>query len=165
MVSLRLALVLALMVGSTVAPFATGHGRHTEGELFACDGADSGLFALVESVRPGTMPNGVCSYYVSDASGEFQLTSVDEAHPFVVGLADECPADWDKTDPNDIGDAWLLCNTVPDFDIKFTGGEYTNGPGDEAGTVGGGGAAVIVLFVGDEDSPLGPEAFVFHDRL
>lgn len=45
-----------------------------------------------------------------------------------------------------------------DFDVTFTSGSYTNGPGDEGGTVPGTGFAVVTLFFGPPGS-----TFKFHE--
>lgn len=125
-----------------LAPLAWAHepGGDLRGEILSpyLDQVDTGFFALVESVAPGAIPNGAFYYTINGVVGGscFILEGV---NPFP-GL---------PTEPH--------FSTTPEFDLKFTGGEYGNGPGDEAGTVPGDGGMVIILVYG-----LPKSEFILH---
>lgn len=134
------------------------------------EGLDTGLFALVESVAPGTIPNGLCYYVIRSVQGGdfFSIRPHDGYQDLVVGTADECPGPdtFDPTNPEWwLNDFWLLCrnDALPDWDIRFTGGEYGNGPGDEAGIVPGDGDAVVWFSLGHKEHLFGPETFVYGE--
>lgn len=112
------------------------------------------------------MPNtGLGCWLIHDVMGgeTFTLTADDGQEPFVVGTADECPGPrtFDPTNPDWwLNDFWVVCNNSPDIDARFTctGGEYSNGPGDEAGTVPCDGDLLVILFFGTE-----PEGVTYQE--
>ena len=171
----------AILAIAAVALFAMGAQAHTMSEhgnitTTYPDQADTGAFALVETAAPGAVPNGLFYYTVNNVAGgdEFSVVADDGQELFMVGFADECPGPAQVRqrataailagDPNGglnilLNEFWVLCNYHPDFDVKFTGGDYNNGPGDESGTVPGSGSAVVTLFFGDAG-----EGFTYSEK-
>lgn len=109
-------LALALVAGVADAHEPRGDVR---GEILLMqpDQADTGLFALVESLAPGTIPHGLFWYVTPNLGGCFILEGIDR-------YADLPTAPY--------------VSTKPDFDLKSSSGDYGNGPSDEAGVIPGG---------------------------
>jgi len=151
-----------------VAANANAHTMSEHGNILVLteDQLGLGTGALIESVAPGAVPNGVLWYIVPGVQGgdTFTVVADDGQELQMIGFADECPGPAQVRqrttaailagDINGglnifLNEFWLLCNYIPDFDAYFTGGTHDNGPGDESGTVPGSGDAVIVLYEGD----------------
>lgn len=177
-------LLLALLLSATL-PFAAPHGHELEGTVLVSCAGQVRSFNAVPGLARGLIPNGVCFFRFLGASGGFLLEAVGGTEVFAVGTAHQCPGpepprDYDNGTPFegtgfdrrvDRARFWLddpgnrielYCNLVPDFDIFFDVHGWPSGPGDESGTVPGHASGVITLFLGDADSPAGPDRFRFH---
>jgi len=166
-----------VVVGCLVWPGAAAHGREVEGTVELTSYVDYECRPCrIVPPEVWVQIRGLQYEVIEDVRGgdAFALESKEPQQLMMVGTDDECPEgnnDGDPWDPNarpTDADWWandfnLMCNHVPDFDIKFTGGDYENGPGNEAGNVPGDGVAVVVLYIGSPDTPAGPENFVYHD--
>lgn len=83
---------IGLLFAAVLVPTAVAHERSVEGEIVTVypDRADTGLFALVESVAPGAIPNGVF-YYVIDGVQGGDHCSVEAADPILTTSEVEVP--------------------------------------------------------------------------
>jgi len=167
--------IFAIALAALVAAGANAHQMSEHGNITTTypDQADTGAFSTVETVAPNTIPNGLFYFTVNGVQGgdTFTVKADDGQEVFVIGTDDQCPpADSTADDPQDpnarptdpdwwLNDFNLLCNNHPDFDVKFTGGDFSNGPGDESGIVPGNGAAVVTLFFGDVG-----EGFTYNEK-
>lgn len=154
---MRTALLLAV-AGLLAAPA----GAHTMSEHGSVTAMTLGthpvlheVFALVESIAPGTVPNGLFYYALHGVqSGDsFRVTADDGQEPFFIDQDCDPASDSDQpwepgarpTDPGWWESEWvLLCNSHPDFDV-YCGGHRSR-PGDEAGTVDCGTCVVYLVF-------------------
>jgi len=151
---------LALAAGVAEAHRCTEHGNVTV--AYPAYGAgEFGLFALVESVAPGIVPNGLFYYVIHDviSGDEFALLSDDGQSTLACPdpstplppkpHADDSTEQWSALAAFTLDHpTWLLCLPDHDFDVVFTDGHHENVWGDERGVVPGG-AAVVYLAYGD----------------
>lgn len=141
--------VAAVVAAVAVASSASAHNYCEHGNITLGLGLPSPVFALVEQLAPGSVPNGLFYYSFPTEGGRlFTLTGDDGESPLVVGDADSCPGASD--------DMWVLCAYAADFDIRFSCDGYENGPGDEAGTVpcDGTGTAMPAIWAFAKDAPI-----------
>jgi hypothetical protein len=120
--------LLAAVAATLVASGAQGHGTETTGSILV-PFTDSADTGLFSLARANLNTNGLNGVVSYNIA-------VNAGNSFL--LEDTC------------------CSA--DFDVTFTGGAYTNGPGDEGGTVPGTGHAVVTLFFGSPGS-----TFKFHE--
>lgn len=119
-------IAIGLAVAALALPSGAAHERTVEGEILTVypDRANTGVFAVVDSLRPGTIPNGVF-YYVIDGVEGGDHCSVEAADPILTTSEIE----------------------VPQFEVNGACGfECDPTPGGECIPVDG--AAVVVMVIG-----------------
>lgn len=118
----------AVLVALILVPVAGAHTYCEHGNVTTIypDQLDTGLFSLLESLAPGSVPNGLFYYTVSGTQG-----------------GDACTIRGDDGDAMQVGPYWM-----PQFDAKGCDCEWVDG-GSCTGTVTQEGVVVYLVFPGD----------------